>query len=226
MYGPHGDTPADLLERIQAERRGTPFLVYRDDDNQQRLIDLASAPGRLTVGRHPDSDIALAWDGEASRLHAELERVAGEWTVVDDGRSRNGTFVNGERLHGRRMLDHGDLVRVGRTVLSYQAPAGPQAGAATLPTVQAVPDLSPAQKRVLVALCRPCVSASSFASPASNRQIAAELIVSDDTVKTHMRALFEAFAIAPMPQNAKRAALAREAIERGVITPHDLAPVA
>jgi hypothetical protein len=222
--GPRGDSPVELLERIKAERRGTPFLLFRDDHERQRLVDLATTPDRLTIGRHPDSDIALPWDGEASRLHAELERVAGEWTVVDDGRSRNGTFVNGERLRGRRMLADGELIRVGRTLLAYHAPASPAAAAATLPAERAAPQLSPAQMRVLVALCRPYAVASSFVSPASNRQIADELVLSDDTVKTHMRALFAAFGIEDMPQNAKRAALAREAIEFGVVTLHDFEP--
>jgi len=77
------------MARISAERRGTPFLVYRDDAGRQRLVDLDAAPARLCIGRHPGSDLALPWDAEASRLHAELERIAGEWTVVDDGRSRN-----------------------------------------------------------------------------------------------------------------------------------------
>ena len=50
-----------------------------------------------------------------------------------------------------------------------------------------MPQLTPAQLRVLVALCRPPDG------PASNEEIADELTVSIDTVKTHMRALFDAF---------------------------------
>jgi DNA-binding NarL/FixJ family response regulator len=75
---------------------------------------------------------------------------------------------------------------------------------------------------VLVALCRPFAAGRTFATPASNRAIAEELVVSSDTVKSHMRALFDAFGIGPMPQNEKRAALAREAIERGIVTPREL----
>jgi hypothetical protein len=192
----HAGSPRELKDRVEAERRGSSFLLYRDDEGRQQLLELGERSGRLTIGRHPDSDVALPWDGEVSRLHAELERVAGEWTVVDDGRSRNGTFVNGERLHGRRLLADADS--------------------------RTVPAMSPAQRRVLVALCRPFAAGRTFATPASNRAIAEELVVSSDTVKSHMRALFDAFGIGPMPQNEKRAALAREAIERGIVTPREL----
>ena len=56
-----------------------------------------------------------------SRLHAELEQRAGEWTISDDGLSQNGTWVNGLRLAGRRRLNDGDLVRVGRTMFAFCA---------------------------------------------------------------------------------------------------------
>ena len=59
----------------------------------------------MTVGRRLEADVPLAWDPEVSRLHAELEFKAGEWTLCDDGFSQNGTFVNGLRIHGRRRLD-------------------------------------------------------------------------------------------------------------------------
>ena len=62
-----------------------------------------------------------------SRLHAELELRAGEWTVCDDGFSQNGTWVNGLRLAGRRRLADGDLLRVGRTIFAFCAPTSPAA---------------------------------------------------------------------------------------------------
>ena len=51
----HVATPQDLKERIAAERRGTPFLVYRDMDNKQRIVDLVPTGERVTVGRDIDS---------------------------------------------------------------------------------------------------------------------------------------------------------------------------
>ena len=42
--------------------------------------------------------------------------------LVDEGLSRNGSFVNGERVDGRRLLDDGDELRFGQTLLRYRAP--------------------------------------------------------------------------------------------------------
>ena len=171
----------------------------------------------MCIGRHPASDLPLTWDAGASRLHADLERIAGEWTVVDDGRARNGTFVNERRVRGRTLLIDGDVIRIGHTLLTFRAPL--MAGASTTATPGGRPvTVSAAQRRVLVSLCRPIVEATSFATPASNRQIATELVVSLETVRTHIRHLLEELEIKPAPPNQKRAALAHAAIQRGVVT--------
>jgi DNA-binding NarL/FixJ family response regulator len=81
--------------------------------------------------------------------------------------------------------------------------------------------LSPAQRRVLVALCRPFKD-SAYAAPASNQQIADELVVGTDAVKTTMRALFEVFGVEDLPQNQKRAALAQRALQSGAVSRRDL----
>ena len=66
--------------------------------------------------------------------------------------------------------------------------------------------LSEAQRRVLVALCRPFKDATGYVTPATNQQIADELFLSVDAVKTHLRALFAKFGIEDLPQNQKRIA--------------------
>ena len=91
----HVATPQDLKERIAAERRGTPFLVYRDADDLQVIVELAPTGDQLTIGRRPSNDVVLDWDSEISRVHAALERIGEDWTVVDDGLSHNGTYLNG-----------------------------------------------------------------------------------------------------------------------------------
>jgi FHA domain len=219
----HTGSPRDLRDRIAAERHGTPFLLYRDDHGRQRIVQLDHAGVRVSVGRQPASDIPLPWDSEVSRLHAELELIAGRWTVVDDGRSRNGSYLNGERIQGRCLLEDGDVVLVGRTPLVYCAPTADESVRTTRPGAEARLVPTEAQRRVLVALCRPFAE-SSFAAPASNRDIAGELAISTETVKTHLRTLFDAFGIGDLPQNQKRAELAREALQRAVVTARDLEP--
>lgn len=220
---PHVAAPREISERIAAERRGTPFLLYRDGADRQAIFELAGAGDRVTVGRRVGNDVALPWDGQASRVHAELVRVGLDWTVCDDGLSRNGTFVNGERVDARRRLRDGDTVMVGATTLVFRAPSEESVTAPTLsgerPVTSAV--LTPAQRRVLVALCRPFRD-SAHALPATNQQIAGELSISVDTVKSTLRALFEAFDLVSLPQNEKRQRLAVTALQSGIVTRRDL----
>ena len=73
---------------------------------------------------------------------------------------------------------------------------------------------------MLIALCRPLGDGG---APASNRAIAAELVVALDTVKGTLSRLFDAFGIgADVPQNQKRAALARRALQLGVVRRDEL----
>jgi pSer/pThr/pTyr-binding forkhead associated (FHA) protein len=214
-------SPVELKAQIEAERAGAPFLLFRDESGRQRIFTLAGID-RVTVGR-TGSDILLDWDTEVSRLHAELERIGDQWTVSDDGLSRNGTYVNGERIVGKRRLRDGDDVRFGRTAASFRDPLSPGA-AETKVASEALGrvSLSEAQRRVLVALCRPFKEPSGYATPATNQQIGAELFLSVEAVKTHLRALFGKFGIADLPQNQKRARLVELALRNGIITPRDL----
>jgi hypothetical protein len=218
----HRSTPAELKARLAAERSGSPFIVLRDEHDRQQIIELTPARSPLTIGRQPASAIALSWDDEVSRAHAAIECIGDVWTLVDDGRSRNGSFVNGQPIHGRRALRDGDVLVIGRTTLTYVAPAA-QGEESTTPARrrQGAPRISAAQRRVLVALCRP-LGDGTFAVPPSNRELAASLCLSVETVKFHLHALFEAFDLADVAQHQKRAALARVALEQGVISAHEL----
>jgi pSer/pThr/pTyr-binding forkhead associated (FHA) protein len=214
--------PADAAAILDAERTGQPFLHWRTDAGNQRLRVLDDEKWRLTIGRHTDSDIALTWDAEISRAHALLERVGDEWTVVDDGLSRNGSFVNGNRLLGRQRLHDRDRLCFGQTQLVYREPqpADTEESTARVSDHAAVIPLSTQQRKVLIALCRP-VNESSFATPATNKQIADEVFLSIDAVKAHLRILFERFGLSALPQNEKRAKLAAAALVDGILKPHD-----
>ncbi len=218
--GRHLATPRELQARLAAERRGAPFLLLFDGEGRQQLAELAGE--RITIGRRSGNDVALGWDAQVSRVHATIERAGDDWLVADDGVSRNGTWLNGGRVVGRRRLRDGDVLRVGGTELVFRRPpaedsqATATAGGATTPEA-----LTPAQRRVLVALCRPYHDAEA-ASPATNREIAAELVVGVDAVKSTLRTLFTAFGVDELPQNAKRAALAQAALRRGLVSRRDL----
>src|SRR3954470_1513175 len=110
-------TEEELDAWREAEGLGERFLVYRDDEGRQVIRALAEGRS-VTIGRRPEADVSVPWDPEMSRVHAELEARAGEWTITDDGLSQNGTWVNGLRLTGRRRLGDGDLLRVGRTMFA------------------------------------------------------------------------------------------------------------
>lgn len=212
----------ELKAQIEAEREGRPFLVFRDGEGEQAIVPLA-AEAELWVGRGPSADVRLGWDEEVSALHAQVEVVRDECTLVDDGLSRNGSFVNEERVHGRRHLRDGDALRFGRTVLTYRRP-GDEAPEATVVASElpAAATISPAQRKVLLALCRPYKEGEAFATPATNQQIGEELHLSVDAVKTHMRALFEKLEVGDLPQNQKRAALVERALQSGIVNRREL----
>ena len=191
----------------------SPFLLYRDDTGQRALYELDRERDQRTIGRRASCDVALPWDDSVSRLHAELVRMGSDWVLSDAGLSHNGTFVNGERVRGRRRLRDGDVVTVGATQLIFNAPqaASTTAGVTRVAQEQIHVTLTPAQRRLLMVLCRPLLE-SGYATPASNRQIAEDLVISLDTVKGTLSALFTLFRVAELPQNQKRATLAVRAL--------------
>jgi pSer/pThr/pTyr-binding forkhead associated (FHA) protein len=208
-------TPAEIKARLEADRAGEPYLLVDD-----AVVPLAGT--RLTVGRAKGNDLPLPGDSEVSRVHAELECIAEQWTVVDDGLSRNGTYVNGSRIAGRTRLRDGDVIRLGRTELRFRRPERDESREATvvagdLPVI----DITPMQREILVALARP-FKHTELATPATNQEIADEVHLSLDAVKAHLRGLFGRFGIEHLPQNQKRSRLVAEALQRGVIAPRDL----
>ena len=214
-------SPAELKQRIEAERRGQPFVVLLDDQGRQRIVELDEG-GPQTIGRAKEAEVTIDWDTQVSSAHVELRRLAGDWLVIDDGMSRNGTFVNGERVVARRRLKDGDQLRVGRTLLVFREPERRRVTTFVPSPGGRAPEVSPAQRRVLVALCRPLWEGGSFARPASNREIAEALHLTVAAVKTHLRTLFVRFEVADLPQNEKRARLAERAFADGALSPADL----
>jgi class 3 adenylate cyclase len=109
-------------------------LRYRDGAGAHHT-HLLEAGARFTIGRGSGVDLRLEWDPSVSSVHAEVVPLGSHWLIGDDGLSRNGTFVNGERIRGRRRLRDGDIVRLGRTTLAFADETAPRRGATTISDV-------------------------------------------------------------------------------------------
>jgi pSer/pThr/pTyr-binding forkhead associated (FHA) protein len=234
--------PGDRSHSVaEAERSGVPFLQFDDEAGTPQVIVLGSDWDSISVGRSRSSELALAWDDLVSRRHANIERAGDGWDVIDDGLSSNGTFVNEERVSGRRRLNDGDRLRFGRTSVLFRspvpvpapaavpaaseppAPRGPSA-ASEPPSRQRPPaaTLSTNQRRALVALCRPYKEGNRFASPASDQQIADELVLSVGEVRGHLRVLCAKLGIDGQPAGQNRIRLAQRAFATGLVSEQDL----
>ena len=202
--------PEEIAPAPAAVRRAhaDAFLSGWTTEGGPRSWHLPQDRDQATVGRATDADVHVDGDSQVSRLHARLERVAGQWSIVDDGLSRNGD--PGERQAGHptgpaarprpdhRRRDPPGLLRARAD--RHRPDRGRRRGAAAAQPHRA-------QLGVLRALCRPCLAGGPYTAPASNQEIARELSLSLDGVKTHLRTLFGKFGIGDLPQNQKRARL-------------------
>jgi len=213
---------SELNARVEAERAGRPFLLYRDGDDRQRLFCFAPDAAYASVGRRPPADLLLDWDGQVSRLHARFERIENDWELIDDGLSRNGTFLNGKRLSGRCRLNDGDTLRFGVTNVTFRSPQRERPARADEARTPAAVGLSSTQRRVLVALCRPYKAGDRFASPATDQEIADELVLSVGEVKTHLSVLYAKLAVGQLPPSEMRMRLVERAFSAGLISERDL----
>jgi DNA-binding CsgD family transcriptional regulator len=190
----------------------TPYLRVEDTGQVFELTREVT-----TVGRGEGADIRFD-DPSVSRLHAELVRRGPHVYVADLGLSANGTRVNGRPI-GRRTLADGDVVSFGAS----RARAGGLAASedAAVETVElrrvAAPDLTRREAEVLQALCRPALRHEAFVAPATAKDIADELVVTEAAVKQHLLRLYQKFRI-PEGVN-RRGRLANEVIAVGVVRP-------
>jgi diguanylate cyclase (GGDEF)-like protein len=79
----------------------------------------------LRVGRGTDNHIVLEGDS-VSRRHAHFERRSGAWYAVDDG-STNGTYLNEEQISREALLNNGDRIKVGPSILKFLSGADAEA---------------------------------------------------------------------------------------------------
>ncbi|AFM15606.1 FHA domain-containing protein [Mycolicibacterium chubuense NBB4] len=183
----------------------------------RELVPLAGQ--RVTLGKAASNAVALEHDETVSRLHAVFENLGAAWSIRDMG-SRNGTYLNGEKITAERVLHSGDEVRVGKSRLIFwtvrEAADGREEETVTAQPVEAPPRLTRREYDVLVVLCRPLVSDDPFPEPASVRAMARELYVTEAAVKQHLQNLYDKFAIPT--EGDRRVRLANEALRRGAVT--------
>jgi EAL domain-containing protein (putative c-di-GMP-specific phosphodiesterase class I) len=97
----------------------TSWRLVSNDPRPQHagVVPLEHFPAR--VGREPGSAVLIS-NLTVSTLHAEISRV-GERLAVRDLCSRNGTFVNGNKIEGWQELSDGDLLQFGEVVYRLQS---------------------------------------------------------------------------------------------------------
>ncbi|WP_214109429.1 FHA domain-containing protein [Acrocarpospora catenulata] len=192
-----------------------PFIRIEDTGE---LVPLR--PEITTIGRGRGADIRLT-DPSVSRLHAEFVRRGPYLYVVDLGLSRNGTRVNGRPI-ARRVLDDGDVVSFG----AARTRVGGVPREDIAPEVElrraAAPELTRREVDVLTSLCRPALSDEAFVAPATAREIADDLVVTEAAVKQHLLRLYQKFRI-PEGTN-RRTRLANEVVALGLVRPTPVVP--
>jgi hypothetical protein len=172
-------------------------------------------PEVTTVGRGQRVDICLD-DPSVSKLHAEIIRRGPYAYVSDLGLSRHGTRVNG-RLVAQRLLDNGDVISFGM----QRCRVGGLPSEEQLPECDArrsaIPELTRRELDVVAALCKPALSDEAFVAPATAREIAADLVVTEAAVKQHLLRLYQKLRITEGAN--RRARLANEVVARGMVRP-------
>jgi hypothetical protein len=168
-----------------------------------------------TIGRGRAVDVRLS-DPSVSRLHAEIIRRGPYAYVTDLGLSRNGTRVNG-RLVARRLLEDGDVLSFGAARCRVLGITGEDFTAEVELRRPSAPELTRRELDVLTSLCRPALSDEAFVAPATAREIAADLVVTEAAVKQHLLRLYQKFRI-PEGTN-RRVRLANEVVALGIVRP-------
>jgi serine phosphatase RsbU (regulator of sigma subunit)/pSer/pThr/pTyr-binding forkhead associated (FHA) protein len=138
LTGPIGRKYNRRIERAQGSCRPAVFFVLL----AQAMPFIRSVKGLsphqqfaiekpITVlGRHPDCDVVLEV-GAISRQHAQLLIEPGGYYVQDLG-SRNGTYLNGQRVEGKQKLADNDEIKICDLVFSFHEKEPPPPGKDTV----------------------------------------------------------------------------------------------
>ena len=124
--------PTTPQKKLTSTRKRTLVGSLTPDDRPDSVYPLLDV--ECTIGRSDDNGIAVP-DGSVSSKHARILRGE-DGFVIEDLQSRNGTFVNGERVsEEQRKLSDGDLIRVGKVIMTFNVARETKAGDTTQPEV-------------------------------------------------------------------------------------------
>ena len=103
-----------------------PTLVVEHEGNRKA----AALNGRVVIGRRSNSHLRIS-DRAVSRIHAWIGQSNGAYFIADCG-SRVGTRINGKLLHGRKVLEDGDVITIASAVIKFHSDGAIPEGAETL----------------------------------------------------------------------------------------------
>jgi tetratricopeptide (TPR) repeat protein len=213
------------LELGGMERRARPFVLFHDSDGAQHIVDLDAAHSPLRIGRRSTNDLSLPWDQGVSRVHAHLERSGDGWELVDEGRSRNGSYVNGERVTGRRVLHDADVIRLGNTVLLYRAPTSEigarrqETGVTADLSIWAASQIEQSDLAVLRSFARAVAQADQQAAGQAEWRAAEDLDRTPEDIEAALRLLYLRFGLAQVAEHERPGLLLERARVLGVLPP-------
>ena len=99
-----------------ASKSTTRELLIHTPDGKTQTLSLKQP--RYTVGRSSGNELCYPDDSGLSRQHFALEQRDGQWVVRDLG-SKNGTFVNGERITEAHVLGRSDRITAGHLIVEF-----------------------------------------------------------------------------------------------------------
>ena len=172
-------------------------------------------PYVTTIGRGCAVDVQLDHPS-VSKLHAEIIRRGPYAYVSDLGLSRHGTRVNG-KVVAQRLLENGDVLSFGSQRCRVGGLPSEDVLPETDPRRSVTPELTRREIDVVAALCKPALCEDAFVAPATARDIAADLVVTEAAVKQHLLRLYQKLRIPEGPN--RRVRLANEIVALGLVRP-------
>ncbi|NCN26222.1 diguanylate cyclase [bacterium] len=106
---------ANVQELLDEAAKKQPAMIVMQGENMGEVFNLQN--GDFTIGRHPNCDISLN-QRAVSGFHAVI-RVSDSSVILEDTNSTNGTHLNKDKIERPAVLQAGDLVKVGSTVLRF-----------------------------------------------------------------------------------------------------------